>query len=131
MVGLMWLTACSGEEKPRREVISDGVVCARLLGSGAVEVEVRFRECLTSCDIAQPASCVVTKESLDGSESLRVESRAVIESTGASVCSSTCGELRAACSSTDTFAPGSYVVSHGANEATLVLGARRQCLFSE
>src|SRR5215217_8031978 len=99
VLAMIWLTACSGDDKPRRELVDDGVVCLRLLPSGAVEVDVVFHDCLSSCDIARPATCVVTKEETNGAVDLRVASRGVVESTGASVCSPSCGELRAFCTS--------------------------------
>ncbi|RYZ04891.1 MAG: hypothetical protein EOO73_22210 [Myxococcales bacterium] len=125
---LVGLAACGGDDKQRRELVDDGQVCLRLQPSGSVEVDVVFRDCLTSCDVAQPATCAVSKEA--GEEAgLRVASRGVVESTGASVCSPGCGALRASCTSTDTFAPGSITVHHGADSAQLLLGTNVQCLF--
>jgi hypothetical protein len=129
---LVCLAACGGDDKQRRDLANDGEVCLRLLPSGAVEVEVTFRGCLTSCDVAKPASCAVTQEDGSGEEAgLRVFSQGAVETTGASVCSSACGKLRTSCTSTDTLAPGRYSVHHGDQTAGLVLGTRSQCLFTE
>lgn len=130
-IALVWLAACSGDDKQRRELVDDGEVCLRLLPSGAVEAKVHFRGCLTSCDIAQPTSCAVTKEDDEAGAVLRVNSHGAVETTGASVCSAACGELRATCTSADAFAPGEVMVRHGEDSAPLLLGSRAQCLFTE
>ena len=131
-IALACLAACGGDEKQRRELVDNGQVCLRLQPNGTVEVEVKFRDCLNSCDIAQPASCAVTKEeAADGTPALRVTSHGVVETTGASVCSPACGELRATCTSGETFAPGELTVHHGQDTAALFLGARVQCLFAD
>src|ERR1041384_648349 len=130
-IALVGLAACGGDDKQRRELVNDGEVCLRLQANGSVEVNVHFRGCLTSCDIAQPTSCAVAAEEGDEGTSLRVTSYGAVETTGASVCTANCGALRARCVSTDTFAPGEVTVRHGEDTAELLLGARSQCLFSE
>lgn len=132
MIALVWLAACGGDDKQRRELVDDGKVCLRLQASGTVLADVAFHDCLNSCDVAQPASCSISKEEGEGdSLVLRVESHGVVETTGASICSADCGKLRAACTSTDTFAPGRYFVVHGDDTAELILGAQSQCFFGE
>lgn len=120
------LVACGGDDKQRRELVNDGRVCLRLRSDGTVEAQVTFRGCLTSCDVAQPTSC---RLSTDGG-SLLVESQGAVETTGASVCSADCGELTASCTSTETVAPGSYTVHHGAGSEPLTLGSQTTCLFN-
>lgn len=130
-IALVWLAACGGDDKQRRELVNDGEVCLRLRANGTVEVNVHFRGCLTSCDIAQPTSCAVAEEEEDEGTSVRITSYGAVETTGASVCTTNCGALEAKCVSTATFAPGEVTVRHGEDEARLLLGASSQCLFSE
>lgn len=131
-VALLWLAACGAGDESERELVDDGWVCVQLQPSGTVRVDVTFRDCLTSCDVAQPASCSVTKEAgEDGAVVLRVSSRGVVKQTGASVCSRACGRLQASCSSTEPFAPGALTVRHGPDEAGLSLGTQAQCLFED
>jgi hypothetical protein len=131
-IALIWLAACGGGDPQRSELVDDGEVCLRLQASGTLQVDVVFHHCLNSCDIAQPVSCNVSKEETDGGPVVvRVASRGAVETTGASVCSPDCGKLRAACTSTDTFAPGKHSVVHGEDTAEILLGAHQQCLFRE
>jgi hypothetical protein len=131
-VALVWLTACGGGEKQRRELVDDGQVCVRLEPSGAVHADVLFRDCLTSCDVAQPASCSVTKQvGEDGADVVLVASHGVVETTGASVCTTTCGQLTASCVSTELFAPGMHTVRHGLDQGEVTLGSQARCVFAD
>lgn len=123
----LWVGACGGDDKQQRELNNDGEVCLRLQADGKIQVNVHFRECLSSCDTAKPTSC-----SVSGAEgSLVVTSHGAVERNGANPCSSACGALTAACTSSDGFAPGQYVVTHGADTAPITLGSQTGCLFSE
>jgi hypothetical protein len=131
-VAVIWLSACGGDDPPERELTDDGRVCVKLLPSGAVRVDIVFHDCLTSCDIAQPASCTVTAESSEeGPDILRVTSRGTVKSTGASVCSPNCGHLQASCTSADQLPPGRWSLHHGREEASLTLGSQPQCFFDD
>lgn len=123
----LWLGACSGNDEQTRELSDDGEVCLQLQADGTLELSVHFRTCLSSCDTAKPASCSVA----GGEGTLRVESHGAVVRNGANACSSACGALIANCTSTEKFAPGQYLVTHGEDTAPITLGNRRECLFSE
>lgn len=127
---LVGVIACGGSDGERRELVNVGEVCLRLQPTGMVQVTVTFPGCLNSCDIAQPTSCSVTKADEEGQAVLSVESFGAVQTTGAKVCSAACGRLTADCASVESFAPGTYTVRHGADEASLSLGSQQQCLFT-
>ncbi len=124
---VLFLVACGGGEKERLELPDEGLVCLRLQSDGTVKADVQFRHCLTSCDVAKPATCAIGK---DGG-SLVVTGRGVVETTGASVCTTDCGVLSASCASTETFAPGVYEVQRGQASTELTLGSQTSCVFGE
>lgn len=123
----VWLAGCGEGERTQRELVDDAQVCLQLQANGRIKASVQFHTCLRSCDIAKPGSCSVSGDE----QTLRVTSRAVVETIEGDSCGSTCGVFGASCESETTFAPGTYTVAQGAQTALIALGSTAQCLFVE
>jgi hypothetical protein len=133
---VLWSTlfmamACGNDDTQRTELVDVGAVCLRLQPTGVVRVEVTFRHCLTSCDTVRETSCTVKSREEGGRSALVVESRGSLDTSDASYCTASCGELRVSCLSAEEHAPGTYTVQHGDDVGELTLGNQPACLFAE
>jgi hypothetical protein len=121
------LLGCSSEDAKRSDFQDDGRVCLKLRSDGLVEGTVTFRTCLSSCDRALPASCSIAVEG----STLRFSSHGASERTESDTCTDACAQLSTTCSTSEKVAPGTHVIVHGPDTATITLGTRTECLFTD